>query len=678
MYFKAKDYFDGLDNAWVCNLSYNFRSDASIIKWVNDEFKDREIVGAVGSYVPMVQAPVNAAKSLPKGGDLVKGVYSLDFLAASMPSDTDLSETVEYSDEDKLCMLIEYLKSNKKIDRGTGKPDDIKYGDFLVLCCYTPGMDEYADRMKAYGIPFTMIAKSEPASNYYLNAFITLYAFLNDPYDRKAREGARSILALSGVLADDLENVLDELTGIARSLSGYGCLQYLLDHPELILKKDIDIGKYDTADLLRKLHQIAETVMAAGHKTGEDILETMREYVKGEIKKEISLEEEKDVVRFMNLHQAKGLEGSIVIWTNRTENVELKDGDYMTDLTYYPAVSYNRQGKPSTRWSSYKGDMHIRDKARKDNDQENIRLEYVAATRAKQALIFMESIKGENNLFKDYSTDTALEVDPSMIKTGTDTSDNDTIVPLESAEARRTAKKSAKDHSGDLYVSKTPSELEDMTAEKGRKDTESDRVRGNILGLSIHRAFELLVERSVKETDAYVLPSEEISNMCILQALNENSDKIPEGEYDKYLDFLNKAIAVFKEWFALQDEFKNADTFYTELPFFYMTDSIGNGEKKEIPYWMHGESDLVIKLKDGSYHVIDYKSDDDTEFLDEKEFVAYLKDKYKYQIAEYRNAVSALFGVPEDKVTASLISFSLKDAATWEKGDSMRIRETKL
>jgi ATP-dependent exoDNAse (exonuclease V) beta subunit len=140
----------------------------------------------------------------------------------------------------------------------------------------------------------------------------------------------------------------------------------------------------------------------------------------------------------------------------------------------------------------------------------------------------------------------------------------------------------------------------------------------------------------------------------------------------------------FMVWFPEQDVFKNADAFYTELPFFYMTDSIGTGEKKEIPYWMHGESDLVIKLKDGSFHVIDYKSDDDTKFKGEAEFVEYLNKKYTPQIVEYKRAVSSIFGVGEDKVSASLISFSYMDPDDWRSDDSddsdktMRVRETKL
>ena len=687
VYFNTKDYMLPLNNAYVCELTYNYRSDQSIIDWVNNSFSSKNITGDMqkNPYINMTKDPLTVPKNpLSRSNTVIKGVYQFKY-----PEKYEKGITTFSADADNVCKLITGMVGKVNIDNG-GDPQPVDYSDFLLLCSNTYHMDEYAKAMEEYGIPYTMIAKVDASGNYYLNAFVDMYAFLVSPFDRVARRGAFEVLSLSGV--SEPESILEELREDTKKLSGYGIIRYLIKHVDLIMKKDAETDIHERADLQRKLHQMTEKVLSSGYEDKDGVLKVLKDYVAGKIEKELVLNEKKGAVRFMDLHQAKGLEGNIVIWTNRYENRNYAEGRYRDGNDYYPDVKdKNDHGKPFVKWAASSTDKAISVKARADEESEKIRLEYVAATRAKHALIFMDIVSQkaqDGGLFSSGYSLTSLD-SADIFATGVKpapSSGSATPYTTESAEARRAAKKSAKDHSGDLYVSKTPSELEDKTAEKGRKDneTESDRVRGNILGLSIHRAFELLVERSVKETDAYVLPSEEISNMCILQALNENSDKIPEGEYDEYLVFLNKAIAVFKEWFALQDEFKNADVFFTELPFFYMTDHLGAGEKKDIPYWMHGESDLVIKLKDGSYHVIDYKSDDDTEFKGEAEFVEYLNKKYTPQIVEYKRAVSSIFGVGEDKVSASLISFSYMDPDDWrthESDDSdktMRVRETKL
>ncbi len=711
IYFETMKWMkdSSMQNAYVCRLSWNFRSDDSIIDWVNNTFQTKNITGNM-PYVSMTkQVPKPAgSKPVPKQ---IQGVYKFN-APDTIGADKD-------KDADNLCKLIKELCGKYCIE-DEGRLREIKYSDFLVLCANTPYMNVYAKKMKEYDIPFTMIAKVEASNNYYLNAFIRLYAFIADPFDRAAREGAMEMLFVSGAV-DESKNdrVLKRIIKETKKMSGYGCFRYLIDNIKLFIFKGRVTDKYEVGDLQRKLYQMTEYVTATGHESKAEILKQLKEYSTQKIEKEIILRENPDAVRFMNLHQAKGLEGGIVIWTNRYESKIFSPGFYRNGTDYYPDIeSETGYGLPNVVWYSYSGDSAIYEQAEEEYNEERIRLEYVAATRAKQAIIFMDNCSKGSPLFSsgyeleklDQVTGAAGIVNPVMTAANPNNSvgatgspsTSATEIPLETSEEKKEKAESAMAHSVKLFSSKTPSELEDKKAkpkmakpgdkndeaENEKADNESDRARGNIVGLSMHRCFELVIERykllddSERALCADSLIPQNLKELCIVQALNEQSEFISRVEYEKYKEFLNDALNAFEAWFINWDEFKNSEELHTELPFSYMISRVA---EDKAPVWMHGEADLVIKCYDGSYHIIDYKSDDDTKCYgdaaneddkktSEENFVSYLRQKYSPQVSAYKEAVSNIFSVPVGKIEVSLISFSYK-----KSGDGkMEVRVTEV
>ncbi len=688
VYFSTRDWIEDPDvkNAYFCRLNYNFRSDRKIIDWVNIKFAGKSITGKV-PYVSMTLPPSKAGIQAPISVNQVQGIYKYQ--------NPDVKCTTIEEDADAVCRLITGMHGNKDIeDEGTIRK--IKYSDFLVLCANTYHMDVYVQKMKEYQIPFTMIAKVYATTNYYLNAFIRMYAFTADPYDKGSIEGALETLAISGSSdTKDNLNILDVIRNETRRMSGYGCLKYLIEHMDLVIKKGLDIDLYETSDLQRKLYQMTENIMISDHDSRGDILRKLKDYASSQIVKEIVLEEKKDVVRFMNLHQAKGLEGGIVIWTNRYENKEFKAGNYRKNKYFYPDIEDDNQyGLPTVVWSSITADPALASQAETESIEELIRLEYVAATRAKQALIFMDSCSDGNPLFSEgYELDKLPSIASMATGVMQASSTNATAVAPQSAEERLADKAASKAHSVKLFRSVVPSKLEDKKAGKDikKQDTESDRVRGNIVGLSMHRCFELVMERREMNPTEPVLASDMIKKMCVIQALNENSEFIPAGEFDRYKDFLAGALKAFEKWFVSHDEYKDAEKIYTELPFSYMiTDVMNDFDQNEDnsveydsesadndakpPVWMHGEADLVIKLKDGTCHIIDYKSDDDSKYPDEESFVQYLNQKYTPQVAEYKRAVSGILDIPKEKISVFLVSFTDRNTVD----SSIELRLTKI
>lgn len=90
---------------------------------------------------------------------------------------------------------------------------------------------------------------------------------------------------------------------------------------------------------------------------------------------------------------------------------------------------------------------------------------------------------------------------------------------------------------------------------------------------------------------------------------------------------------------------------------------------------MHGSADVVIRLNNGEFIVLDYKSDSDESYETEEGFEERFRGKYSPQIEAYKSAVTNVFDVSENMIKSFLISFSQKDLAD---GHKLRVRVTAL
>lgn len=697
VYFDTKERMERLDNTYVVELADNYRSNQMIIDWVNGKFANKDITPGQ-SYIPM-----NTGKPLPVTGlpdKLIAGIYKY-----KNPETVQSADDI-YIDRNALCMLIDSLIRNSYLIADRDKDNkvfyrEIKYSDFLILCMNTPGMTEYAECLRSYGIPVIMDSKSDVSTDHDLNTFIRLYAYLASPFDKAARMGALEALHLSG--ADDRarnDAVLKLMTKDTEEMSAYGCVKYLMKHPELYMRKDKWIEDYLVRDMQKKLIQMTEQIKAQTYGNRLTLLNAMREYCKNRVEHELLPERDINAVRFMNLHKAKGLEGNIVIWTNRTENMAFREGEYRRGKTFYPSVYYIYKGRKNTEWSAYGGNSSLIEQARAEDESESVRLEYVAATRAKQALIFMDRYgKYDGNMFtKGYNLNSLESVEEIVKEYKADKSAAESKpYVLSGREEYLKEIKAREKQRQPVFSSESPSDYEDESAGRKhrRKDPYNDgaedienidaskpvsstgRPVGNIFGMVMHRTFELMVERwncdpKIFENDK----TTELITPCIRQAVNENIDDIADGDVKLYEDFLHDAAMAFGRWFYGSDIKKNAETIYTELPFSYLKmPDVMLKDGNTVPVWMHGEADLVVRLKDGTFFVLDYKSDSDEDYPDEDSFEERLRGKYSPQIKAYRDAVARVFKTDEGKIRAALVSFSKKNLA---KGEKLRVRVTEI
>ncbi|MCR4656461.1 MAG: UvrD-helicase domain-containing protein [Lachnospiraceae bacterium] len=684
------------------------------------------------SYKPMNW--INQTASSSKGV-LLSGVYRYDNPDNEMSRDG--GKTFEYTvcdtdtDVNNLIKVITELTS--KEDDGTAKyeitryekqgdgsyapyADGIKLSDFLIISPVTTQMDKYVMALKSYGIPVILDGRESLVRDKALNVFTRIYKYLINPRNPFYRTGAAEAIRESAnweseeELARYTDGILDCLYADCRHMSPYGKAQYLESQTSVIFDKDKDISAIDILAARTHIRQMLEDVNVNVTGTGEDIIEEMNSYIESGLEHEMSLREIPEAVRFMNLHKAKGLEGNIVILLDRHGRKKSQPVSMRTGNEYYPGVKpfYGRG------WSSISGNSKYTDKYEEDETSEFHRLEYVALTRAKQVAIFLDVIsdgkkymrrlfaqcalrggkKADNNYSYDireskqiFDTKAVCMPQKPTLKT-VDYKIIDDDYPAAREEKLMDPVSYIRINPSKLEKGSSPSKnkVRDEAVKAGarREDEYSkdlERPVGNLLGNALHNAMELIVDGLMQRRKGNVLygnDTEELVSYCSRRAVMNLARSCEEkGEFedsDKYERFITACGKAYVSWLfdTSQGEsiIERVETAYTELPFSYSVDTEGRKE------WHNGSADLIFKNKDGSYTLIDYKSDNDylvSEDIMHKAF----DEKYSPQLNEYKNIIQKLFNVTPDRIQTGIISFSQKDEnGSLLSDDAVRIRYT--
>jgi len=700
VYNNIKKRMSDLPEAEVYELDNNFRSNHEIIQWVNEQFKP--VINDSGiNYRDMICVSKDCSEEQPvdlENMSVLKGVYHLNALIGGEKG-RDAQKAI--CEAGNLAFLIKeltsgryYIYENKKEnDTYVRKLRPVHYGDFLILCWNTTQMDYYIEAMKKCSIPLELAGKTDINDSSVLRSFITLYRFLLQPYDRKSIQGAKQIL-YHGEVVDGKqigENRLEKLRKATKHMNEYAKAQYLLEHIEYLLVWNEEIHKEEMYALQARLHQMVENVLALSKESPEYILSAFENFIESKLEHELMLADQK-AVRFMNLHKSKGLEGNITILTNR-KGLSEHIPEYTSSETNVNN-QYDYYGVFKDTYSIKHGYFYndvtkaVMQKAIEEDDAERIRLEYVAATRAKEVLIITKefSEKAPYSIYQIPEENNFKNVILPQKEDEEQSNETETMIDgRESVYASPTdeMKKS-------VYVSLSPSGLEGVINEPNSEDEDEPewkqltpeerekfprRPKGNIFGTTMHRSFELFIqERNEPDFDI---------NTCICQAIIENSDELllegrrrylKDGEpKELYLEvvreFLLKTLQKFQADERILNLLESAKEIYTELPFSYYTSKeeapelfaaiqkhlknhkIEIGENQ--PVWVNGTADLVIVGSDARIYIIDFKSD--SKYVDEMEvFEKNLSQKYEGQLLLYKYSMSHIFNRDIEDISTEL------------------------
>lgn len=728
IYFKVKDRFEQSSYAGVFRLSINYRSNNKLIDYVNDFFADKGILweeeksedslSNPGGYEEMEVAegreiPDNLGEKELAGAYmyLVEDVNTKETDIENEEADTEDENTDEGSDKDngveeKIPELVDALVGGKyKIRDGDKGFREIHYSDFLVLFDEHRGMGKYVEEFSKRGIKTQVLGEIELEEAEILNHFLRLYKAIAHSHNKEYRTGAVELLKLklyegkaapeSGLKLTGFEediyeaaanNIIDELVEAVKGLSAYGKAAYLTEKFDLFF-----VGKEQPYTYIissqTKLQQLIEKMFAEDKGNTVAFIRKTEQYISDLLDRELVLENTgTDVVRLMNYHKAKGLQGKIVVLPPKAAKGDNDETDYRKDDSYYPLITWGRDGGRGIKGStcSFMGSEEVKEEAKSADRSEKIRLDYVAKTRAEEVLIFI----GDKNIEEDVKRLEIPEINEVDAEQFTEYERNIAF----DTEGKDGVAYYKFNPSGFENSSKTRSDAYQKAKESGIEKFTRDEIRpsGNVIGTVLHRALELLIERLGLSAD-----NENLAVICAKQAINEFKKDITEGipgeaekskELNRYKEFLPKAVraleSYIKEKYSKDISDKNV-RIYTELPFsFYETnksDELKKIEKIRLKEddiaadgaaWINGTADLIFVYGDRAI-VFDYKSDLADYITEKEDFDKTLEERYTGQLALYRYSINKLYGIDSDKIELKVLYFK-------DYGDGLRVYEKKL
>lgn len=644
IYQRVKKIIDSTGGE-VLHLTMNFRTERKVTEPLNFVFQKH--LPEVETTYQAAYRPLNSVKNTEDEDPLI-GLYRI-----TVPNSRKTAEVVT-EDADRIARYI-----RGKIDKNEAEPKD-----FMVLTRYNGGLEEYAKKLEEYAIPVLTTGEISLSEDEEIRAFVVLLRLLANPTnsllyvavlrgqffglsDRLLYEYSRNSKKMSV-----FTSIPEELTEEDRALLSTAqekLLRYLnwrnLHSPTAVIEKvleDIGIlsfyvqGHKSKREYLR-LWQVIEKLRAYeanGHTDFHLIIEKLTVMVDEETMAEMTMPDEENAVRVMNVHKSKGLEAPIVFLAHPKKFIEQKDKiDQHIKREGQQSLGYfcfrNEKGELIAQppiWEKYHREEYEYLLA------EEKRLVYVAATRAEKMLVIssMDKSNEKNNPWNDLIEVLdlpELEVEEIDFRGKEDT--NEYIAVDEFREIRSSVGNWEENVTNATYHLISPSVKSATFPYLG---VEREKGGGTEWGNAIHAAFEASITKKDKLEDHLLL---------ILKKYQLPLDRLEELRL--YVQQYQQSSIYYRLEQAVQ--------WYTELPF---SMSITEGEQileeaMQGDVILTGIIDLIFKEKDG-WVIVDYKSDRIKNERDAEKLKAY----YQQQLKVYEKAWEKMTG---EKVKETLIYF---------------------
>lgn len=693
-FLKVKRLFEA-NGGDILHLSRNFRSVKNLCAYFNEVFPK------MFPEETEIQSKYEEIPLPEQDTDEFCGVYSYPaYIGEKLES-----EHPNMSDPEQIRIIINNLVGNEqyKISLENEEPRLIKYNDIMVIPYSKKAINPIMQELDKHGIPIRVEGKVPFGRNVALNQIYHLYQCVADPFNKMAlynalktsffniNDGEMMKLKLSGgELTITKENNIsedahEETKKIAKKVDE--CLKQIkiladearLLSPAALFVKIMDEFKVYSvaqAENLEILYYTLELLRNA-EKTGvitslKDGREYLSKLLSGEIEEErcLSLNDKKDCVHIANLHKVKGLEAPIVILSAKTKfgnnptSRIVHDNDntegYIFEIKKKEKTDDDVKYKPLFSTEQFSAEKTKEEAAQ---SAEFNRLIYVAATRARNALIICNSIKsafGKESyqsvwkpLIEGGTMDIFEKIGRQEKANNTETEEVKVASLYEKAEEESVLNN--RDSEEKSFTLKKPSETKisskitgdtsDVPLTADTDDTDGNEADSkevsevhklpDLLGTMTHRLMEMIVssggtlnvDASVDEIiREYRTPRTQPYEAELSVALKEVANKIKNGGYKQTNGAPTNIVEVLLQ----------AEECYTEVPFCYTEDTCG-----ETTLW-NGIMDVIYK-KDDKWHIIDYKTNVDGTNLDAK---------YKGQLDAYKKAFYEITG---EKVEDALI-----------------------
>lgn len=374
-------------------MSNNYRSNQKVLEFVNDFFgKDEKYFGSF-QYTPMTLGRKDEDEIYKS--DVFSGVY----LHTTSGDTRTTAEDVRQAEAEWTASFIDTLvKSKRQIYSKDEGVRDIRYSDFMLITPKTTSHVYYVNALKKRGISVNLQGRAE-FKGQILDVFKGMILYITE------NQNYAEIYILEALFKKDYTEITDKMKSKAIPLFNFinACrengVNYLLTHIDNFINIVFDItGKTEDISML---YQVVEEIKNNVIASYADFVKMFDAITSKQCERQLSLCSNSDDVRILNLHKSKGLQANVVMLLDApTKNSRLDDRKHVSmdenGKNHFEVFLSSAFGKTMPLLCNNKLDEeNTREKLKLDEEYK--RLLYVAATRAKEALV----VFGNEKMTKD-------------------------------------------------------------------------------------------------------------------------------------------------------------------------------------------------------------------------------------------------------------------------------------
>ena len=598
-FLNVRKLFENPDVGEVLYLTRNFRSSDNMCSWFNQAFT-RLLPADTGIQSKFSEIPTG--EKGPYTASL-EGAYKYDVQYTRSNEDSAEFETVADIIQKLVSGGVTIQDRDIRDENNNVKPSILRKPEYKDIMLITPRKTRLSFFMNEFikrDIPVKVEGKvlfNECPALYSLSLVMEAVA---DPFNAKARFAAEK---LSGLNVS--ETAIFEYAKKAKQMSPAAVFSMIMDDEKLFSRICVDNAEYVyfALELLRSGETSGEiTSVQDGAKFISGLVNN-----KSEEERCIQLTRDNNRVHIANLHKVKGLEAPIVILADPRDSS--KEAYSRVDYSKNPPESYIFALDNSVKSSDFAAEKALEETVLA---AEETRLLYVAATRAGNALIIADMLD------KDGNSKDSNPWYPFLSITSKDIVNELKAIPLPAAvtkttkdasslydEAEKASVMNDKTSEDASYHIEKPSQikLKSVTSNEDNYEDEmeeaykksSKKHNAALIGTIVHRLMEVLVlskgQADVNELIPEIAKEYDADSSYYKDILTKVADVVLNGGFDQDHGAPKDIIS----------ELISADEVYTEVPFCYDAKD-GN--------IVNGVMDAFY-LKDGEWHIIDYKTDDE-------------------------------------------------------------------
>lgn len=361
----------------------NYRSNQKVLEFVNDFFgKDEKYFGSF-QYTPMILGRKDE-DGIYKS-DVFSGVY---FHKTSGDTRTTAEDVRQAEAEWTASFIDTLVKSKRQIYSKDEGVRDIRYSDFMLITPKTTSHVYYVNALKKRGISVNLQGRAE-FKGQILDVFKGMILYITE------NQNYAEIYILEALFKKDYTAITDEMKSKAIPLFYFinACrengVNYLLTHIDDFINIVFDIT--GTTEDISMLYQVVEEIKNNVIASYADFMKMFDAITSKQCERQLSLCSNSDDVRILNLHKSKGLQANVVMLLDApTKNSRLDDRKHVSmdenGKNHFEVFLSSAFGKTMPLLCNNKLDEeNTREKLKLDEEYK--RLLYVAATRAKEALV---------------------------------------------------------------------------------------------------------------------------------------------------------------------------------------------------------------------------------------------------------------------------------------------------